>query len=221
MIQAEILCLQKTDDFKGFEAVLMRNLFKRELLCLLPRVLKRLRASAPNLSTKFPNIRHDYFVYVLFLQNVFPFPFENIFLFLERVKSQCGEDIRPKIKCGFLFLGSVKSQNIKKYVLFFLNVYQVSGEDIKLKIIFSSFFLERVRSQCGRYPFENRSQQTLLSFFHVNPQGTGLSTEATTFFVSNAENFVQNNSSQIPYQDTTQVSSTLQVTKTLHSIMHI
>ena len=44
MIQAEIFCLQKTDDFKGFEAVLMRNLFKRELLCLLPRVLKRLRA---------------------------------------------------------------------------------------------------------------------------------------------------------------------------------
>ena len=57
-----------------------RNLFKRELLCLLPRVLKRLRASAPNLSLKYPNIRHDYFFHVFFLQNVSPsswkgFPF--------------------------------------------------------------------------------------------------------------------------------------------------
>ena len=61
------------------------------------------------------------------------------------------------------------------------------------------FFLSRTceKPLWKRYSVENRSQQTLLSFFHVNPQGTGLSTEATTFFVSNAENFVQNNFSQI------------------------
>ena len=44
---------------RRFDDYVDRSLFERELLCLLPRVLKRLRASAPELSLKKPNIRHD------------------------------------------------------------------------------------------------------------------------------------------------------------------
>ena len=207
MIQAEILCLQKTDDFKGFEAFLMRNLFKRELLCLLPRVLKRLRASAPNLPWNF-QISDMIILYTCFFM-FSPSPLKMFSFFLNVWKASVAKISDWKWKCGFLFLGSVKSQNIKKIFFLFLNAWEVSGEDIKLKIIFSSFFSRTCEKRVWkRYPVEeNRSQQTLLSFFHVNPQGTGLLTEATTFFVSNAENFVQNNFSQILYQDTTQVSS--------------
>ena len=55
--------LRKADNFQGFQGGfdddVDRSLFERELLCLLPRVLKRLRASAPELSLKKANIRHD------------------------------------------------------------------------------------------------------------------------------------------------------------------
>ena len=103
MIQAEIFCLQKTDDFKGFEAVFMRNLFKRELLCLLPRVLKRLRAFDSKSFLEISQYQTWLSFTCVFFSKCFPLPLENVFLFLERAKSQCGEDIRLKMKMWFPF----------------------------------------------------------------------------------------------------------------------
>ena len=151
MIQAEIFCLQKTDDFKGFEAVLMRNLFKRELLCLLPRVLKRLRAFDSKSFLEISQYQTWFSFTCVFFSKCFPLLLENVFLFLERAKSQCGEDIRLKMKIWFPFSRKCQKREYKKGLLYFLKVWEVSGEDIKLKIMFSSFFfLERVRSHCGK-----------------------------------------------------------------------
>ena len=199
MIQAEIFCLQKTDDFKGFEAVLMRNLFKRELLCLLPRVLKRLRAFDSKSFLEISQYQTWLSFTCVFFSKCFPLPLENIFLFLERVKSQCGEDIRLKMKMWFPFSRKCQKREYKKRSSFFLECVRSQWWRYQAENNFFFFFLSRTceKPLWKRYSVENRSQQTLLSFFYVNPQGTGLSTEATTIFVSNAENFVQNYFSQI------------------------
>ena len=62
------------------------------------------------------------FYMCLFFQNVFPFLLKMFSLFLNMWKASVAKISDWKWKCGFLFLGSVKRENIKKGLLFFLNV---------------------------------------------------------------------------------------------------
>ena len=150
MIQGKILCLLKTGDFKGFEAVFDEKSIQAGTLVFASKSFEAAKSFGSKSFLEISKYQTWLFFIWVFSSKCFPLPLENVFLFLERVKSQCGEDIRLKIKMWFTFSRKCQKSEYRKKIFFFPWMCEKSVVKISSWKLFFLFLIERVRSHCGK-----------------------------------------------------------------------